>query len=351
MTANATSLQAGQQALLNLVQERFPLTVRPFQTLAEVVGLDEDAVIACLTAAREAGVLRQISAIFDTAALGYRSSLVAMRVAPERLTEAAAAISAHPGVSHNYQRQHDFNLWFTIAVPANGSLEWTVDRLSRRAGQAPARLLPALKVFKIGVSFDMTGERPADARSEATDGERAESPTAPLSDLDIRVVRALQDDIALTREPFARPAAVAGVSQEALLAAAQRLESQGYMRRFAAVLHHRRAGFTANAMTVWAVPEAGADEVGRQMASFQAVSHCYQRPAYPDWPFNLFTMIHARSSDECEATAAAIEAATSIHERAMLYSTTEFKKVRLRYFTEELDGWEERERRSEEGLA
>ena len=165
------------------------------------------------------------------------------------------------------------------------------------------------------------------------------------------MVRALQDDIALTREPFARPAAAAGLSQEALLAAAQRLESQGYMRRFAAVLHHRRAGFTANAMTVWAVPEAGADEVGRQMASFQAVSHCYQRPAYPDWPFNLFTMIHARSSDECEATAAAIEAATSIHERAMLYSTTEFKKVRLRYFTEELDGWEERERRSEERLA
>jgi hypothetical protein len=97
-------------------------------------------------------------------------------------------------------------------------------------------------------------------------------------------------------------------------------------------------------MAVWAVPPERQAEVGPVMASFRAVSHCYLRPTYEDWPYSIFTMIHAHNRAECEDTADAIEAATGIHEHAMLYSSTEFKKVRLRYFTDDLDGWERQER-------
>lgn len=336
-------------ALLNRIQDDFPLCRRPFRALAEAFGSEERKVIERLRAARESGVLRQVSAIFDTTALGYRSSLVAMRIPPERLSEGTAVISSHPGVSHNYKRNHDFNVWFTVAVPCDGSLEWTVERLTRLAGAESARPLPTLKLYKIGVSLDLTGRRPLDARGapEYSDDRRREASAIALSDLDVEVVRALQEDIELTPEPFASPAAGLGMSEERLIDEALRLQRQGHLRRFAAILRHRRAGFTANGMAVWAVPDDAVDDVGPVMASFRSVSHCYRRPTYDDWPYSIFTMIHARSRGECEATADAIAGATGVSERAMLYSSTEFKKVRLRYFDEELDGWERRERERE----
>jgi DNA-binding Lrp family transcriptional regulator len=340
-------------ALLNHIQDDFPLTQRPFQALAEKFGSSEASVIERLQAMRESGVLRQVSAIFDTTALGYRTSLVAARIPAERLAAGAAIINGHPGVSHNYRRNHDFNVWFTVAVPPDASLEWTVERLGQLAGAESVRRLPTLKLFKIGVSLDMTGQRALDARGEPeySDERRNEAARIPVTDFDIDLVRALQDDIELVPEPFAGPAARVGLSQERLLEEALRLQRQGHLRRFAAILRHRKAGFTANGMAVWAVPEARTDEIGPVMASFRSVSHCYRRPIYPDWPYSVFTMIHARSKAECEATADAIEAATGIHERAMLYSSTEYKKVRLTYFTEELDGWERRERARAEAEA
>jgi DNA-binding Lrp family transcriptional regulator len=269
-----------------------------------------------------------------------------MRIPADRLSEGAQAVNLHPGVSHNYKRNHDFNLWFTVAVPHDGDLEWTVDRLSYLAGAESARMLPTLKLFKIGVSLDMTGTRPIDARGapEYSDERRREASRIALTDFDRDLVRALQDDIDLVEEPFAAPARALGLDQDRLLDEARRLQKQGHLRRFAAILRHRKAGFTANGMAVWAVPPERAEEIGPQMASFRSVSHCYLRPTYADWPYSIFTMIHARSREECEATADAIQAATGIDERAMLYSSTEFRKIRLRYFTDEIDGWEQRQR-------
>jgi len=352
VTATQT-LDALDGALLNHIQDDFPLTQRPFLALAGKFGVDERTVLDRLQASRENGILRQVSAIFDTTALGYRSSLVAAHIAPERLAEGAAIINSHPGVSHNYRRNHDFNVWFTVAVPPSASLEWTVERLGQVAGAESVRRLPTLHLYKIGVSLDMTGERPLDARGEPeySDARRQEAAGIPVTDFDIELVRALQDDIELTPEPFAAPATRVGLSQERLIEEALRLQRQGHLRRFAAILRHRKAGFTANGMAVWAVPDESAESIGPVMASFRSVSHCYRRPTYPDWPYSIFTMIHARSKAECEATAEAIAAATGIHERAMLYSSTEYKKVRLTYFTEELDGWERRERAAQEAAS
>jgi DNA-binding Lrp family transcriptional regulator len=333
-------------ALLDRLQDDFPLCRRPFRVLADALASSEGDVLERLRAARSSGILRQVSAIFDTTALGYKSSLVAMRIPAARLGEGAAVINSHPGVSHNYRREHEFNLWFTIAVPHDASLEWTVGRLGQLAGAESARLLPTLTLYKIGVSLDMSGRRPLDARGQPqySDERRRGAAAHPLSAFDVELVRALQEDIELVPAPFAAPAARLGISQERLLEEARRLQSQGHLRRFAAILRHRRAGFTANGMAVWAVPADEAERIGPLMASFQAVSHCYRRPTYPDWPYSIFTMIHARSRAECEAVAEAIATATGVEERAMLYSTTEFKKVRLLYFTDELDGWERRER-------
>ena len=346
MTALTETLDG---ALLNRIQDDFPLCLRPFEALAKDFGTTEADVMDRFATARESGVLRQVSAIFDTTALGYRSSLVAMRIPEDHLMEGAKVINSHPGVSHNYRRNHEFNVWLTVAVPPDADLEWTVARLAKLSGAESARLLPTQKLYKIGVSLDMTGERALDARGtpEYSDARRHEAAKIELTDFDIELVRALQPDLGLEAEPFARPAAALGIDQERLIDEALRLQRQGHLRRFAAILRHRKAGFTANGMAVWAVPDEQTEAIGPVMASFRSVSHCYRRPTYADWPYSIFTMIHARSKAECEATADAIQAETGINERTMLYSSTEFKKVRLTYFTDELDGWEKRERAKE----
>jgi siroheme decarboxylase len=317
--------------------------VRPFKALAESLGASESEVLATLDEARESGILREISAIFDGPSLGYETCLVAVSVAEERLKEAADLVSAHPGVSHNYRREHQFNLWFTLTVPPGGSLEWTVERLARVAGLGRPLLLPSLRVFKIGVSLDMTGERDADARSDF--GRRSDSPLRePLTDFEVGLVRALQKPIELISEPFLEATRALGISESEFIAGAERLKEQGRMRRFAAVLRHRLAGFTANGMSVWRVPQDRIDEVGEYMASLVAVTHCYLRPSYPEWPYNIFAMVHGKNREECEAAVTSIAAATGIDEHTIIYSSTEFKKARLRYFAPDLDYWERLER-------
>ena len=107
------------------------------------------------------------------------------------------------------------------------------------------------------------------------------------------------------------------------------------LRRVAAILFHRRAGFSANGMGVWKVPEERIMEIGPLMASFRGISHCYQRPTYADWPYSVFTMAHGRSKEECDAILDSIAEETGIEERRTLYSSTEFKKIRLLYFTDD----------------
>ncbi|MGI8915663.1 MAG: siroheme decarboxylase subunit beta, partial [Chloroflexota bacterium] len=197
-----------------------------------------------------------------------------------------------------------------------------------------------LRLFKIGVDLDMTGERGMTARGKPEyDHTRRERENPPLTAREIAVIRELQEDIALIPRPFLGMAERLGVSEGGLFAEAQALTDSARLRRFAAILHHREAGYKANAMAVWKAPEERVLECGTRMASFRSVSHCYQRPVYPDWPYNLFGMIHGRSAQECQETVEAIKAETGLTEYAMLYSSKEYKKTRVRYFSPELDEW------------
>jgi DNA-binding Lrp family transcriptional regulator len=326
-----TDLDAMDRALLERMQAGVPLAPRPFATLGEGLGLMEEESLARVRRLKEAGVIRQIGAIFDTRHLGYQSTLVAFHAPDGVLEEAAAQVSAHPGVSHNYARPHHYNLWFTLAVPPGRDVEDEVGRLARQTGVDDWLNLPALRVFKIQTHFALDKERQgADTRG------RREPQGRDFSPADIPYVRALQGDLPLVPRPFAQMAGHSGLSEEALMDRARELEAAGIMRRFSAVLRHRRVGYTANGMACWVAPEARMEEVGRVAAGFSPVSHCYQRPAYPPrWPYNLFTMIHGHTRDEVEAVVAQIAREAGLEQYEVLYSTREFKKERVRYFEEE----------------
>lgn len=338
-------------SLLGLLQEAVPFAAHPFAELGTRCGLTEDDCIARISRLKQDRIIRQISAIFDTRSLGYASSLVAAKIAPERVDEAAAIISAHPGVSHNYLRNHEFNLWYTIAIPPTSSLglEKTVAILHRDSGALSTRLLPTLKLHKIGVRFDVEGSAKPEDLAAPTYSEKNRTENRVLTSEEIAFVRALQRDLAVTPTPFLDLAAELGVSFGALREMHNEFLAAGRMRRFAAVLHHRKAGFGANAMGVWAGPQgdpAALEHMGAVMAGFRAVSHCYERPSYPDWPYNLFTMVHGKNEAECQQTLAAISEATGLTDWQALFSSKEYKKVRVRYFTDAEAEWEARRRPS-----
>ncbi len=342
MEDDANDLSRADRELLDAIQGGFPMVERPFAAIAERLGRTEREVLEDLRRLKRGGVVRRISAVFDTKALGYRSTLVAMRVDPERLEEAAECVNRHPGVSHNYARNHDWNLWFTLALPPTSrlGLERTAAVLCREADAEAFRLLPSLRVYKIGVRFDLSGGPRAAGSGDGRRKGRRRVPLRPPDELDVALVRAMQRDLPLEPEPFAPALRELGMSMERLRSEMERLREEGRLRRFAAVLNHRRAGFRANAMGVWRVDEGGIDEVGRRMAAFPEVTHCYRRPSFPDWPYNLFTMVHGRTRPECEEVLERMSRETGVSDREVLYSTREFKKVRLTYFDSSVESWE-----------
>lgn len=333
-----------EQALLNDLQTDFPLVAEPWAELAARHGCPAAEVLSRLETLKQGQIIRQISAIFDSRQLGYRSSLVAMEFPPDELEAGAAVINLHPGVSHNYKRNHQYNLWFTIAVPPGRTLEHEVGVLAERARPIKTWLLPTIKLFKIGVNLDATGKSAVTATEEESSNiglrsakawQQGDGRAPELSPGELAAIRLLQADLPLVERPFEALCSGAAIDSAELLGHAASFLKRRLMRRYAAVLHHRKAGFTANAMGVWVVPPEQIEEVGRQMAAFRAVSHCYQRPTYSDWPYSVFTMIHARKGHECEEVAEAISAATGITDYTMLYSTKEYKKTRVRYFLDD----------------
>jgi len=340
MTTTTQTLDEVDKALLTEVQKQFPVDHRPFQALGEKLGLSEQACLERVARLKANKIIRQLCAIFDTRALGYQSTLAAMKADPERVDEAAGVVNRHPGVSHNYKRNDPFNIWFTIAVPPGDSLEQVIQILHQLAKAEETIILPTLRLYKIGVKLDLTGqEAPLETPEEIYNEQRRMAPKPPLTAQDIRFIRILQEDLPLLELPFAVWAEQAEATEEELFAWTKRMEHLGYLRRFAAILHHRNAGFLANAMVVWQVPQEQVDAVGEEMARFREVSHCYRRPVYPNWPYPLFTMIHAETYSACMDVVKRIEERAGRFPHKSLFSTKEYKKTRVKYFTPELDTW------------
>ena len=340
---SAIPLDEADKRLMNLLQSRFPLDPEPFAIVAGEAELELDDVLARTQRLLDGRIIREITPIFDTRALGYESMLVAAKVDSEYPQRAAQVVNAHPGVSHNYLRTHDFNMWFTIATPPDSELglKGTLEALMAETGAESMRELPTLTLFKINMNLEM--EKGTDALAAAVEAAPPrELEPQPYDEDDIALIRALQGPMEATDRPYDAAAQELGISTEELLDRLRGMVDRKILRRVAAILYHRRAGFSANGMGVWKVPEEEILTTGAKMASFRGISHCYQRPTYEDWPYSVFTMAHGRSKEECDAILDSIaeECGMGPDDRATLYSSTEYKKIRLRYFTDDYERWE-----------
>jgi len=328
-----------KQEILSRIQKKFPLESKPFKVIADELGISEDEVLSILQEEKQKNIIRQTSAIFDTKRLGYKSSLVAFKITEDKISDAVKIINSHPGISHNYERNHDFNIWFTLAVAPDSKLglEKTIDILSKLTEADDYIVLPTLKLFKISVKLNTTGK---DEKKEKV--KKVEHKEIELSKLHHQIIRLIQYDIEITSEPFKKIIEELDTNYETFFSILEELQEAGVMRRFASILNHRKAGFNANAMVVWDVDEANGEDIGEKAAAFSAVSHCYLRPKYENWPYNLFTMVHGKTTDETNGIIA--EMANEIESKSYmpLYSSKEFKKVRIEYFTPAFENWEEK---------
>lgn len=329
-------LDAIDKALTTLMQEEVPLSERPFKDLGDKVGTTEADCLARVKSLKDRHIIRQIGVIFDSRNMGYKSSLVAMKAPPDKCDQVAAVVSEHPGVSHNYKRNHEFNIWFTIAVPPGQSLEKHIEAMHKASGAISTRIMQTLRLYKIGVKLDLTDE--GRKTENLTQKEKApvwnkllEEP-AHLSEEDIAYIRELQEDLELVEQPYVEMAKRLGVPFSRLKEKTREMHDRGLFRRNAAILNHRKAGFKSNGMGVWRVDESEVDKYGEQFGQYRVVSHCYRRPVYEDWKYNLFTMVHGADDDECRHIIDQLSKDSGIKDYTVLFSTTEYKKNRVVYF-------------------
>ncbi len=322
-------LDGVDQKLLGLLQARFPLTTRPYAGLGLSLGIAEDEVIRRIKRMKIKGLLRQISPVPDAKSLGYRTTLVAMRVREAQLGRAAQFLSEHPRVSHAYERDHHFNLWFTLAVPDTADTDAELLRLAEMLEAEVAFDLPTVKIFKLRTYFIPNEDGQPEVPAETPNG--IISHKVHLSPIDRKVINELQQDLPLTSRPFAEMSAHLGMAEGKFLTRCQSLLLRGIIRRFGASVNHRGVGLAANAMTCWAVPPEMVGVVTQKLVPLRQVSHCYERQTNPLWHYNLFAMIHGHTREQCQGIADKVSAETGLMDCVSLFSTREFKKTRVIY--------------------
>jgi DNA-binding Lrp family transcriptional regulator len=315
--------------LVGLLQAEVPLTKHPYADIASGLGINEEEVMMQISQLKKAGIIRQISPVLAPASLGYRTTLVAMKVAAGEMNKAAQLVMKHPGISHGYERDYYINLWFTLATSTSDEIEAELKRLAESIKAEVFFTLPAVRLFKLRAHFALDGN----GQTKTIDNHNIQilQQEVRLSSMDRLVVNTLQQDLPLAPQPFAQMAEQLGMDEGKFLFRCRSLIKRGIMRRFSAAVNHRKAGFTANAMTCWTVPSEKIETAGRKLALLQTVSHCYERKTNPIWSHNLFAMIHGHTREACKEVADKVSAETSLTTPVMLFSTREFKKTRIKY--------------------
>ncbi len=300
--------------------------------------MTEDEVLAFIRQRLVDGDARRFGAVFDSRRLGYRSALCAIKVPTLDLARIVSVVTTESGVTHCYERKPTLlpdrpcpNLWFTLAAPAQDFVQ-TLDALREACAPYVIDELPALQRFKIDVVFDLR-TRNRDERVEPRNKTDLNATTIEsLTACQQKIIRVMQANIPLNSRLFEAPAVELGISEKELLEQLGVWQERGVMRRIALLLRHREIGFKANGMCCWEVPAATIQAAGRRVAAFSEVTHCYERPPTPYFPFRLYAMIHTPSPEETLALFERITREAGLAQGELLLSSTEFKKTSMSFF-------------------
>jgi len=334
-----SAVDATDFRLLNEWQRGFPLDPQPFARVGEAVGLDEAQVIAAYRRLIDGGLVSRVGAVFAPRRLGA-SALAALAAPPERLEEIAARVSGEPAINHNYQREHRYNLWFVVTAASESHLQDVVAGIERDTG-CTVIVLPLEEEFHIDLGFDLNtdqgGQRAACHRSaEPHPIATAQGAACALPGLERDLITVLQAGLPLVPRPYAALGDQAGITEAMAIELIGRWQDEGLIRRLGVVVRHHELGLEANAMCVWDIPDNMVSELGRLLAREPAVTLCYRRRrVLPDWPYNLFCMIHGSARDDVLAARGEIAARLGLDAAPhdVLFSCRRFKQTGARYLS------------------
>lgn len=315
-----------EQRLLNEYQHDFPLVKRPFLVIGDQLGIAEDEVIERLGNLSARGAVGRVGPVFSPGCIGA-STLAALAVPPEQLDEMAHWINALPEVNHNYEREHVYNLWFVVAAPDQTWLDAVLQKISQHSGY-PMLILPLVERFHIDLGFDLNG-RSCSSRRSSGSGMHVQ-----LDSAQIAIVAAMQSGIRLEREPFIAISNRVRMDESRVLEQIEKWQKQGVIKRFGVVVRHHELGYRENAMVVWNVADEQVSALGQLAAQQEGVTLCYRRPRQiPDWPFNLFCMVHGTNRDVVLAQIAKLSKKTGLeaYQMQVLFSCRRFKQRGARY--------------------
>ena len=313
-------------ALLNDWQRGFPLEAEPFARIAQAHGLPAAGVLARYRAWAADGTLSRVGGVFAAGA-GGAGLLAAMAVPRERLEAVAAIVSAHPGVNHNYEREHAWNLWFVVGAADAAAAARVLDELETATGCATLRL-PMRRAYRIDLGFDLRG-----ALAASPTGTRGEAP-APLARSDWPLAALAERGLPLVERPYDAWAGTLGTAPEEVTATLERWLADGTLKRFGAVVRHHELGFAANAMAVFDVPDDAVDACGERLARESAVTLAYRRERARGWPYNLFCMLHGRDRESVRQALEGVRRRSGLAAAGhdVLFSRRRFKQTGPRRF-------------------
>mgnify|MGYP000409697472 CR=1 FL=1 len=319
--------------LLQHLQDKFPLAKRPWAEIGKRLGITEEEVLSRSERLSSDGVIRKLRTILNGQKVGgCASTLMAMRVPAEKMEKVVSIVNEYMSVTHNYQREHDYNLWFTVTTCGGKDLRSTVDEIKGRTGIPDSDVLdlPTTRVFKVDVRFKFTDFKDDSDRNdisipnERTKMNKDDEP----NETDQAILRAAQEGIPVVKEPFAGIAREAGISQDEVIARLKRLISNGVIKRLGISINQRKVGIVANAVVAWRVPQEQVERVGKMLSSYKEVTHCYERVTIPGkWEHNLFTVIHGYNRESVEEMAKRLSEVVGISDYLVLFSNEQFKRT------------------------
>lgn len=315
--------------LLLFLQNGIPLCKRPFEGIGARLGIDSADVLLRISRLKIKKIISQITAVLEGRHLGYENALAAMIVLPEQFEKAVSGMKSHPGVTSCSVRRDEFNLWFTLAVPG-GKTEKHLRELHRFAGAKKTILLPVLKRFKGASGCDFSGF------------PEKEIKPASLNPAETDLIRIIQENFPLDDEPFRKWAEEMGTSESEVFGLLEAWSRKGYFKKIAAVVPSKTAAAENTVLTVWEVPEERQDEAGNSMAAFAEIIDCVKRPAYPEFPYALYSLVRAEGPDQAEEILGKVSSVVGGWPRRLLWNVKEHKKIRLKYFSEGLEDWQSR---------
>ncbi|MCK9594531.1 MAG: hypothetical protein PHH68_02930 [Candidatus Omnitrophica bacterium] len=315
-------LNKSDRLLLEELQDGFPLNSRPYARIAARIGMSEKALIHKLKKLKKDKVIRYVGAIFDNRALGVNSTLVAMAVPENSLSRVVDLVNALPQVSHNYLRGGEFNLWFTLSAADKAGLKKLLAWIKKETGIKKCLGLDTVRVFKINARFDLgTGNKSKVAMAASC---KKHCGTAPASE--IKYISGLNKPMEITERPFALLADNLGLSTERVLKLLAGYKKKGWLRRIGMILDHLSAGLRSNALVVWKVPETRIEAAAKCFSAFSGISHCYQRRVFTDWPYNIYTMLHASDKKSAVELIKRISDSAGLKQYRVLFTLKELKK-------------------------